>query len=77
LEFDKKNLDLNEINELEQMKIKISNLKGETEECGFALLKGNNWNYYMKKLYCFIGRAPPNKIANSSKILIQIKTRIK
>lgn len=69
MEFENKiNLDLDEINELEQMKIKISTLKNEIEECGFALLKGNNWNYYMKKLYCIIGRAPPNKIAKSSKI---------
>ena len=71
MEFDKKNLDLNEINEIEQMKIKISNLKSETEDCGFALLKGNNWNYYMKKLNCIIGRAPPNIIGNSSKFLNQ------
>lgn len=71
IEYEKKNLDLNEINELEQMKIKISNMKNETEDCGFALLKGNNWNYYMKKLYCIIGRAPPNKLANSSKIRVK------
>jgi len=72
MEIEDKNLDLNEMNELEQLKIKISNLENEAEECGFALLRGNNWNYFMKKLYCIIGRAPPNKLANSSNFINNI-----
>ncbi len=76
MEIDKKNLDLNEINELEQLKTKISNIRNETDECGFALLKGNNWNYYLKKLYCIIGRSPPIKNAYSSKNKIYQKLKL-
>lgn len=47
-----------EINELDQYKVNINNFNTENEEAGFALLRGNNWCYYIKKLYCIIGRAP-------------------
>ncbi len=30
----------------------------DIEEAGYALLRGNGWNYYMRKLYCIIGRQP-------------------
>ena len=53
-----KNLELNENNELDQLKINISRLNTENEDIGFALLRGNNWLYYMKKLYCILGRTP-------------------
>ena len=48
----------NEVNELDIYKIPISYYSQENEEVGFALLRGNNWLYYMKKLNCIIGRAP-------------------
>jgi hypothetical protein len=48
----------NEVNELDQYKIPVSYYSQENEEVGFALLRGNNWLYYMKKLNCVIGRAP-------------------
>ena len=38
--------------------MEINRFNKENSEIGFALLKGNNWCYYMKKLYCIIGRAP-------------------
>jgi hypothetical protein len=48
----------NEVNELDIYKIPISYYSQENEEVGFALLRGNNWLYYMRKLNCIIGRAP-------------------
>lgn len=70
MEIEKTNLDLNELNELEKLKVKISTFKAEAEESGFALLRGNNWNYLMKKLYCIIGRAPLDKNSNAGKYKI-------
>lgn len=52
-----KTLDLKEINELDQYKANITGLSNDNEDAGFALLRGNNWLFYMKKLYCIIGRA--------------------
>jgi hypothetical protein len=51
-------MDYKEINEIDQYKVKVSNFNSENEEVGFALLRGTNWCYYIKKLYCIIGRAP-------------------
>ena len=48
----------NEISELDLYKVPFSYYSQENEEVGFALLRGNNWLYYMKKLHCIIGRAP-------------------
>ena len=30
------------------------------ENSGYCLLKGRNWNFFMAKLYCIIGRSPIN-----------------
>lgn len=30
------------------------------DNSGYALLKGRNWNFFMQKLYCIIGRSPIN-----------------
>lgn len=63
-ELNKKSQSINErdneidTNELDIYKIPISYYSQENEEVGFALLRGNNWLYYMKKLNCIIGRAP-------------------
>lgn len=38
--------------------VDIESFNKEKEEEGFALLKGANWIYYIKKLYCIIGRSP-------------------
>ena len=48
----------NEINELDQYKVSLNNFNADNEEVGFALLRGSNWCYYIKKLFCIIGRAP-------------------
>jgi hypothetical protein len=48
----------NELNELENFKININRFNSENDEAGFAMLKGNNWCYYIKKLFCIIGRSP-------------------
>jgi hypothetical protein len=47
-----------ETNELDSMKQSISKFNSENEETGFAVLRGTNWCYYLKKLFCIIGRAP-------------------
>jgi hypothetical protein len=53
-----KTLELHEMNEIEQYKVNLNTFNADNEEMGFALLRGNNWLYYMKKLYCIIGRSP-------------------
>jgi hypothetical protein len=53
-----KQLDLNEMNELEQYKVNVTTMNSENDESGFAVLRGNNWSHCMKKLYCIIGRSP-------------------
>jgi hypothetical protein len=53
-----KTLGKNEINELDQFRVKVSEFTNENEDVGFGVLRGNNWCYYIKKLYCIIGRAP-------------------
>ena len=45
-----KTLGKNEINELDLFRVKVSELTNENEDVGFAVLRGNNWCYYMKKL---------------------------
>lgn len=47
-----------ELSELENYKVNQTKFNSENDEIGFALLKGTNWCYYIKKLYCIIGRAP-------------------
>jgi hypothetical protein len=47
-----------ELSELENFKVNQIKFNSENEEIGFALLKGTNWCYYIKKLCCLIGRAP-------------------
>ena len=47
-----------ESNELDSMKISLGKFNLENEEVGFAILRGNNWSYCIKKLYCILGRAP-------------------
>jgi hypothetical protein len=53
-----KTLELHETNEIEQYKINMGSFNTDNEDMGFALLRGNNWLYYMKKLYCILGRSP-------------------
>lgn len=53
-----KSLGANELNELDQFRVKINEFTTDNEEVGFAVLRGANWCYYMKKLFCIIGRAP-------------------
>ena len=47
-------------------RITIENYKNEYSDFGFALLRGTNWVYYIKKLHCIIGRIPMkhNKSSN-------------
>jgi hypothetical protein len=53
-----KSLGKNEINELEEFRVNSNYFTNDNEDVGFAFLRGNNWCYYIKKLYCIIGRAP-------------------
>ena len=39
-------------------KISLEKFNNDNNDVGFALLKGNNWVYYIKKLHCIIGRSP-------------------
>ena len=50
-----KNISLNEEN---LQKISLEKFNNDNNDVGFALLKGNNWVYYIKKLHCIIGRSP-------------------
>jgi hypothetical protein len=47
-----------ELNELDQFRVKVNEFTTDNEDVGFAVLRGTNWCYYMKKLFCIIGRAP-------------------
>ncbi len=53
-----KQIDLHEDSEIEQFKINVNNFTVENDDAGFALLRGTNWLYYMRKLNCILGRSP-------------------
>lgn len=53
---DSKSAELNEANELQAFKFNESEQKDD--DIGFAMLKGNDWCHYLKKLFCIIGRDP-------------------
>ena len=40
------------------IKMPLEKFKNENSDVGFAMLRGVNWIYYIKKLHCIIGRRP-------------------
>lgn len=40
------------------IKMPLDKFKNENSDVGFAMLRGVNWIYYIKKLHCIIGRRP-------------------
>ncbi len=49
---------LNQIINREPIKIAKDKFNTENSDVGFALLRGANWVYCIKKLHCIIGRRP-------------------
>lgn len=50
--------------EIDEFTTNVYSLNSENDKSGFAMLRGANWIFYIKKLYCIIGRQP---IKNSMK----------